>query len=230
MIENDYLNKKWHWPMRSFLKYPGTLLFCLLLFFNSRAVDLNAFLASKATDEQKADTIADFIFTICDRQPDSALYYSFKSREYAQMSKSDLAYANSLNAIGWSYFQLAKTDSAKFYLTNSYKLFHKIHEDLSEAATLINLSCVYEAEFGYENALQYSIKSINLCEPLKGTHTGRTELAMSEKMIGIIYRKLGYNDKAKFYLKKSVADFIELKNQKFLGDAISSLGSVLFCR
>jgi len=214
--------------MSAYLKYFPSLLILLLLTFTSGAIDINAFVASKATNEQKADTLADYIFTICDRQPDSALYYSFRSREYAIISKSQMAYGNSLDAIGWSYFQLAKNDSAKFYLSKAQILFHAIHKDLSEAAALINLSCIYEAESEYEKALQYSLISIKLCEPLKDTHTGQTELAISEKMIGIINRKLGYNDKAKYYLRKAVEDFIELHNQQFLGDAVSSLGSVYY--
>ena len=183
--------------------------------------NIDSLLASNVSDTDKVPQYCNYIYNVTERNPDSGLFLAKRSLLIPLFSKEKPNNAHALNAIGWAYFRLGKYDSAKWYLSKAEKDFHAKHNANAEARVLMNMGNVSQMEQDYKTALTQLLAAIQIMGS-----SDETEHAITEKMIGIIYRKQGDLLNAKVYLKKASADFLHLNEQKYYADAYSSLGLV----
>ncbi len=180
---------------------------------------LDSVLRSGAPDSAKANFLSIYAFSISEDNPDSALILAKYGAYIARRAGNEIPLANCLSTIGWAYFKLGKLDSAKERLNKARSVFHQYGEVISEARAMMNIASINQAEGKLEESLQLLLAAMKLTGSSR-----KTEYAVAEKMIGILYRKQGNTAKAKLYLKNAAADFLRIDEQKYYADAISSLG------
>ncbi len=201
----------------------GIALICSMPLRSAASLDSLRNLYRQATSKgEQAGLLGQLAFELSKTNPDSALLLSRRGLRLGKEGGSEPGISDCLNAAGWSYYTLGKDDSAILYLDSAVHLFHKIKAPAREARTLINLSCVYNRQRHYEQALGCLLPARRMLEG----GTDATAKAYAELQIGIVYRQEKQYGKALIYLKSAVANFRKAGTQSYIADALSSLGGL----
>jgi two-component system sensor histidine kinase UhpB len=172
--------------------------------------------------EDKVDLMSVISMDMSDAMPMKGLQLGLEGEALAREIKYEEGEAACFNSIGWDYYRVGKTDSAKYYLEKAKDQFHQLRKYSKEAKSIINLCSILENEDNDEKSLSYSFIAMQLFD------SSHDELgkAYIENMIGIDYRKQGAYDKAIIYNDSAIEALQSIKEYAFLIDAYDSRGNI----
>ncbi len=111
--------------------------------------------------------------------------------------------ANAYNTIGWAYLHKGRTDSATAMLERSKELFSLLeqHEDIIKVN--INLAETYNRQHQYVAAIERLLEADSLSNRVKHLPL-QTDV---KRLMGIVYRQTGDNEKAVGYFRQALNGF-----------------------
>lgn len=142
-------------------------------------------------------------FDLAFSDADSALKESQALVSSAKGIRDDLALANALNSVGWSFFHKGDLDSALFYLEASKEQFARLEKPEEFVQVSLNLAEVYSRNSNFNKAL------IHLFEGEKINQINKNKALETDlyRQFAIVYRELGYYDKAADFFQKAMNGF-----------------------
>jgi two-component system, NarL family, sensor histidine kinase UhpB len=211
--------------------------FCVLLLLTGRGQSYDEQKLVDSLQRQLANTrspgaqlplLAQLSMKLSNNMPARALQFALQGIALSATAKDPADIGSCLGYAGWSYYQLGRSDSAKYYLNEAIALFGQERLYSREAKTLMNLSSIFQSEDKDQTALGYLLTADRLCD----SSQDRLGKADAEIMIGINYRKQGLFDKAGRYADEAIAMLIGLKEDdtrdSYLTDAYGSKGNLYF--
>lgn len=201
-----------------------TLLFVLAIASSiaGHGQNVDSVLRSPLHDSVKANFVADYTFTMSERNADSGIYYSKIGLRFATASGSRQSQANCLNAAGWAFFRAGKADSGKRYARHAMEIFRSLNSRRNEARAMMNLGEMNVTQNRLDTALSLLMSMQHLLRP-----QDKFERASSQRLIGIIYRRMGNSRQAKAYLSSAATNFRAIGQDKQYADVMGSVG-ILF--
>jgi signal transduction histidine kinase len=161
---------------------------------------------SFAQDKQQIDSLIQetrIVFDLANQENDLALTKSRDLLNYAISIKDDVAIANAMNSLGWSFFHGSKQDSSLHYLEKSRLLFKKSKKFKEVAQVSLNISEVYIRNSHYKKALEHLMEADKVNNKLK------IEPIQSDlyRQFGIVYRELQSYELSTNYFSKALEGF-----------------------
>lgn len=151
---------------------------------------------------------ADEAFHLAVQNSDSALLLANEALSAATKNKSNLAIANSWNAIGWIMMHKGFLDSSIACLEKSWQLFMNAGSDNDVARVCINVSEVYTKQNKISQAIKYLVQADSIC--IKTNN--RPYQINVWRQFGIVYREAKDFKKAAGYFTLAMDGFIEQKD------------------
>lgn len=141
---------------------------------------------------------------------------NFENVELAYEIDDTLSVANANYNLGYAYYGLQKIDSAYFYYFNAAKQYDKLKDYKLQAAVLLNMANLQEAERDYIGAQNNVIKAIELVKKLPiNAYNLDTQWSLYNT-IGIITGELHQYDNSIDFHKKAIKSINTTKARLYL--------------
>ncbi|AXO80447.1 sensor histidine kinase [Olleya aquimaris] len=141
---------------------------------------------------------------------------NFENLELAYEIDDTLSVANANYNLGYAYYGLQKIDSAYFYYFNAAKQYDKLKDYKLQAAVLLNMANLQEAERDYIGAQNNVIKAIELVKKLPiNAYNLDTQWSLYNT-IGIITGELHQYDNSIDFHKKAIKSINTTKARLYL--------------
>ncbi|MBX2923631.1 MAG: tetratricopeptide repeat protein [Chitinophagaceae bacterium] len=142
-------------------------------------------------------------FYIASQNADSAMQLANEAYEQGKKRKSKKLVANASNTIGWVYLHKGRLDSAAAMLERSKELFSSLqsHEDVIKVN--INLAEVHNRQHQYVAAIERLLEADSMSNQIKHIPL-QTDV---KRLMGIVYRQTGDNEKAVYYFRQALDGF-----------------------
>jgi serine phosphatase RsbU (regulator of sigma subunit) len=181
-------------------------------------IDSLKILLKTAKNENKAVLFNELCFKYTRINNDSALHYGNLALSYSKYSNNKATEANTLMALGNTYYDLGKYGKALEFYISADKLFEAVHDEKGMVQAAMNMGLVYDEKDLFDKALeQYNI----VLERCKASGNKKTYADCLNLLGGLYYQKDDF--KAIKYWEEGLDIF------KFLNDidgAMTCLGNI----
>lgn len=155
-------------------------------------------------------------------EPETALNYYYKSKEYRERSSNLVKVAFSLNNISLALQQLKRFSESISSLKQAAELCNTAGDYASEAQMNQQIANIYSNFHDLNRALEYAIKTANILIN-NNIHNG---LARSYEFIGTIHKDLRNIDLAEEYYMKAYDIWIKENDEYGLSSIYNNLGII----
>lgn len=174
-----------------------------------------------AQNNQQSDSIIQVSKKLFDEASQESLKSKVQSKILLQKAiklNNQLAMANAMNSLGWSFFHQGSLDSSVLYLQKSKKIFIDLNSKAEIIKVSLNLSEVYVRKSEFKFALNQLVFADKVNKQLQDLAL-QTDLY---RQFGIVYRELKDFKESALYFEKAMTGFQAQKDTyRFVTSGIS---------
>lgn len=157
-------------------------------------------------------------FELASVKSDSAYLLAKEALRNGQNNSFNRGIANAYNALGWVFMHKGTLDSSFFYLNESRNIFLRENSPYDVTRVDINLTEVLTKQSRFGEALVFALEADSLSNDLNDLPL-QTD---TKRLLGILYREQGDNDKSIEYFNEAIKGFeIQGDLRRYINTAIS---------
>ena len=183
---------------------------------------LTIFNNNKLHDTIRLNAINNFSKSFIFSNPDSAIFFSKKQLNLAELKNKKAFIADAFKTLGTSYYVLQKIDSALINYKKCLAFYKELNDETNTAAILNNIGIVYELKGDYLEAINCYLDGLTIREKTNNIKS----ISKLNINLGNVYTLIGEFPKAKSHYNNAYNNFFKLNDSTGIAIAYMALGLV----